>query len=130
MAKTRTPRAARTVEQRARELLKLAQKESAEAESWIDLHNAIYGIGGHLGKLFPAAADRLALSKMPEFQEIARLISDARDSHGPPASGKFVLRLPESLHAALIAEARREGVSLNQLCLAKLCAELRSIVVS
>lgn len=29
-------------------------------------------------------------------------------------SGKFLVRLPQSLHAQLVAEAEREGVSLNQ----------------
>jgi len=35
-------------------------------------------------------------------------------------SGKFVLRLPKSLHARLVAEAEKEGVSLNQYALYKL----------
>jgi predicted RNase H-like HicB family nuclease len=35
-------------------------------------------------------------------------------------SGKFVLRLPKSLHARLSMEAEREGVSLNQYALYKL----------
>jgi len=35
-------------------------------------------------------------------------------------SGKFVLRLPRSLHAKLAMEAEREGVSLNQYTLYKL----------
>ena len=35
-------------------------------------------------------------------------------------SGKFVLRLPKSLHARLAAEAHEEGVSLNQYALYKL----------
>ena len=35
-------------------------------------------------------------------------------------SGKFVLRLPKSLHARLAIEAEREGVSLNQFALYKL----------
>lgn len=30
------------------------------------------------------------------------------------ASGKFLVRVPSSLHAQLVEEARREGVSLNQ----------------
>jgi antitoxin HicB len=33
-------------------------------------------------------------------------------------SGKFVQRLPKSLHAKLAAQAKREGVSLNSLVLA------------
>jgi predicted RNase H-like HicB family nuclease len=35
-------------------------------------------------------------------------------------SGKFVIRLPKSLHARLVIEAEREGVSLNQYALYKL----------
>lgn len=32
-----------------------------------------------------------------------------------PASGKFVLRVPKSLHARLAAKAKGEGVSMNTL---------------
>jgi predicted RNase H-like HicB family nuclease len=35
-------------------------------------------------------------------------------------SGKFVLRLPKSLHRRLAIEAEKEGVSLNQFALYKL----------
>ena len=35
-------------------------------------------------------------------------------------SGKFVVRLPRSLHQRLVIEAEKEGVSLNQLALYKL----------
>jgi antitoxin HicB len=33
---------------------------------------------------------------------------------GGPASGKFLARLPKSMHAALIERSRHEGVSMNQ----------------
>ncbi|MCD7862529.1 MAG: toxin-antitoxin system HicB family antitoxin [Lachnospiraceae bacterium] len=35
-------------------------------------------------------------------------------------SGKFVVRLPKSLHQRLVIEADKEGVSLNQMVLYKL----------
>ena len=35
-------------------------------------------------------------------------------------SGKFVVRLPKTLHQRLVIEAEKEGVSLNQLALYKL----------
>lgn len=35
-------------------------------------------------------------------------------------SGKFVVRIPKSLHQRLAIEAEKEGVSLNQLALYKL----------
>ena len=34
------------------------------------------------------------------------------------------LRLPDSIHSELMAEAKSEGISLNQLCLAKLAKPL------
>jgi predicted HicB family RNase H-like nuclease len=40
-------------------------------------------------------------------------------------SGNFMVRGPRSLHAALIAEANAEGVTLNQLCISKLSMQLR-----
>jgi len=39
------------------------------------------------------------------------------DTHLPEASGKFVTRIPKSLHAQLAARAKAEGVSLNTLVL-------------
>jgi predicted HicB family RNase H-like nuclease len=43
-------------------------------------------------------------------------------------NGAISVRLPRSVHAALLAEARAEGVSLNQLCLSKLVAQLRAVI--
>lgn len=36
-------------------------------------------------------------------------------------SGKFNIRIPKSLHFRLSVEAEREGISLNQYALYKLC---------
>jgi antitoxin HicB len=41
---------------------------------------------------------------------------------GGVASGKFVARVPRSLHAALSARAKMEGVSLNTLAVAFMAA--------
>ncbi len=61
----------------------------------------------------------------------------ARDDLGDPesiadltakANGALSIRLPRSIHAALLAEAKAEGVSLNQLCSAKLAVQLAAVV--
>ena len=39
---------------------------------------------------------------------------------GENSSGKFIVRIPRTLHAKLALEAAREGVSLNQYALHKL----------
>jgi predicted HicB family RNase H-like nuclease len=56
----------------------------------------------------------------PQAKETQELISSA--------NGAISVRLPRSVHAALLAEAKAEGVSLNQLCVAKLIAQLRAVV--
>jgi len=40
-------------------------------------------------------------------------------------SGNFNIRIPKSLPAVLVSEAEKEGVSLNQLVLAKLAPHLQ-----
>ena len=56
----------------------------------------------------------------PPDKEVRELVSSA--------NGAISVRLPRSVHAALLAEAKAEGVSLNQLCLSKLVAQLRAVV--
>jgi predicted HicB family RNase H-like nuclease len=60
-----------------------------------------------------------------------------RDEHGddPPitalaasTNGKIAVRVPRSIHAALLAESKAEGVSLNQLIVSKLAVQLRALV--
>ncbi len=50
------------------------------------------------------------------------------DGTTPQKSGKFVVRLPKSLHATLDREARDEGVSLNQLVVTKLAFQMGKLL--
>ena len=43
---------------------------------------------------------------------------------GAPASGKFIARVPRSMHARLSARAKQEGVSMNALVSAFLAESL------
>lgn len=43
---------------------------------------------------------------------------------GEPASGKFIARIPRSMHARLTARAKQEGVSMNALVSAFLAESL------
>jgi len=62
------------------------------------------------------ANGREALGGMIESLEAWGMPVPAPNSGGV-ASGKFVTRVPRSLHAALTARAKAEGVSLNTLVL-------------
>lgn len=113
------------------QLVKEAKKLAAQTPTWADLSNALFDpAGGLLAKAFPTAQARAAFARTPQYQQIRRMILQAMNRHGlvegatPQKSGRFVVRVPKSLHAALEREASAEGVSLNQLVVAKLALRL------
>lgn len=123
--------ARRSIKSRAQELLALATKlAETPGLTWVEANNAVYGLGGPFARLFPREADRVAFAKTRESEEIDRFIDGLPEPPVSPQrreySGKFNVRLPRSLHAALAREAEAEGVSLNQLVLAKLALHLQT----
>src|SRR6266849_1716397 len=120
---------------KARQLLAFAEERARHAANWVDLDNALFGLGGKATELFPTERERTALCRTAEYKRVLALF-DALPN--PPskdlgqlfahANGAISVRLPHSVHAALLAEAKAEGVSLNQLCLSKLVAQLRAVV--
>jgi predicted HicB family RNase H-like nuclease len=118
----------------ANRVLKQAEEMARSVESWADLSNALFGpVNGLVTTAYPTRAEREEFVKTEQYQKMRQLLHDAIDRFGlvegaTPKSGRFVVRLPRSLHAALEREAEREGVSLNQLVVAKLAAQLSTIV--
>jgi HicB family len=117
---------------RAQELLEVARSLKDSGLTWVEANNAIYGPGGRFVQLFPTKTDRMAFARMEESRKIDELIDSLPEPDIRPSreeySGKFVVRVPKSLHAALAAEADAEGVSLNQLVGAKLSVQLAGAV--
>ena len=100
----------------------------------MELSNALFAPNGKATEAFPTPAERTAFCKTAEYKQILALmdrlpspplreVSDLTAS----ANGAISVRLPRSVHAALLAEAKAEGVSLNQLCVSKLVAQLRAV---
>jgi hypothetical protein len=122
--------ARRSIANRAHELLALARKlAETSGLTWVEANNAIYGPAGPFARLFPKTKDRLAFAKTPESRQIDQLIDNLPEPpvgpHRREYSGRFNVRVPKSLHAALASEAEAEGVSLNQLVVAKLALHLQ-----
>jgi hypothetical protein len=119
---------------KASRVLEQAEAVAGSVESWADLSNALFDpVHGLVTRAFPDRGEREAFLKTPQYRKIRRLLDEAMDRSGlvegatPRKSGRFVVRLPRSLHAALEREAEQEGVSLNQLVVAKLAAQLSRI---
>jgi HicB family len=115
-------------------LLREARRLAGTTQSWADLSNALFSpVDGLLTSAYRSREARRRFMQTPEYAQIQRLLADAINKFGlvegatPKKSGRFVVRLPRSLHAALEREADREGVSLNQLVVAKLAAQLNTL---
>ncbi|MFQ5641325.1 MAG: toxin-antitoxin system HicB family antitoxin [bacterium] len=74
----------------------------------------------------PEEAIRNGLDAAQSWLETAREFNDPIPKPGESSSGKFVTRVPKSLHARLAARAKQEGVSMNALVTAYLAAALGS----
>jgi hypothetical protein len=118
--------------QKAREFVEIARRVAEEEASWADWHNVLFGTDGKFVEMFPTEAERKAFSESRLYAEIEKIEATLREKKSigeytvpvTTASGKFVVRLPKSLHEALTNEARAEGVSLNQLVVSKLAISL------
>ena len=135
MPTKKQPKPSNKVQARARKLLTFAEEQAEQVRDWVELHNALFGMGGKAMTLFPTEAERTALSQTSEYKKVLALLDglpapDTKDFGDllASANGAISVRLPRSVHAALLAEAQAEGVSLNQLCLSKLVAQLRAVV--
>jgi hypothetical protein len=125
----------KAVTAKARQVLAFAQAKANDVSDWLELHSALFSVGGKATELFPTEAERGAFLRTAEYKKVLALMDTL--PHGAPrevvdrngtASGAISVRLPRSVHAALLAEAKAEGVSLNQLCVSKLVAQLRAVV--
>ena len=119
----------------ARQVLSFAQQRARQAPNWVELHNSLFGLAGKASQLFTTEYERTAFSRTDEYKQVLALLDHLP---APPvkefgqllasANGAISVRLPRSVHAALLAEAQAEGISLNQLCLSKLVAQLRAVI--
>jgi hypothetical protein len=135
MAAKTKPKVSKKVLAKARQLLAFAEQRAPEAADWLELHFALFGVDGKASELFPTEGERTAFLRTAEYKRLLALMNrlprpenkDIRELISS-ANGAISVRLPRSVHAALLAEARAEGVSLNQLCVAKLIAQLQAVV--
>lgn len=120
---------------KAREVLEFAEQRAGAVTDWLELSNALFGLDGKATLAFSTEAQRTAFSKTQEYKRILALMNGLPTPAvkeiidlTASANGAISVRLPRSIHAALLTEARAEGVSLNQLCVSKLVAQLRAVV--
>lgn len=119
---------------RGKDVLREAERLARSLRTWADLSNALFDpMEGLVARSFPALDERKEFRKSHIYDQLHTLVEKKMEATGviagatPKKSGKFVVRLPRSLHAALEREAESEGTSLNQLVLTKLAVQLDNL---
>ncbi len=120
-------------ENKANRVLQYAKQLAGEVRSWADFSGALYDqSSGYVAKTFPNELQRQLFLESPQYEEINRLLIHLMNKFGvvgganPTKSGKFLVRVPKTLHQVLEIEAKKEGVSLNQLAVSKLSLPLQT----
>lgn len=119
-----------TFDRRSKKLRTAVRKACADAACWEEVHNSVFGVGALFSQLFSDIKDREAFSRSEIGAEVRAMIESlpGRTIKSGTFNGRILLRIPGSLHAALVREAEHEGVSLNHLIAVKLAATLQDVV--
>ncbi len=123
-----------SIESKANRVLEYARQLSGEVRTWADFSSALFDqTAGYVAKVFPNEFQRQLFFDSPQYSEINAVLLDLMNRFGTvegaasTKSGKFVVRVPRTMHKVLEIEAKREGVSLNQLAVAKLAVPLNNL---
>ncbi len=119
-----------SIDRKAARVLERARTISRKVDTWADFSNAMFDqFNGVVPKEFPSELERQAFFDTEQYKQILQIQTELMKKHGTvvgaaPKSGKFVVRVPKTIHQKLDIESKREGVSLNQLALTKLSVPL------
>ncbi|MEX2560225.1 MAG: hypothetical protein WD403_09945 [Pirellulales bacterium] len=75
-----------SLQARAKQALQAAREAKESGADWVHAHNALYGIGGKFGQLFPTQSDRTAFLSTPEAAEVAAILESLPVPAAVPAS--------------------------------------------
>jgi hypothetical protein len=121
-----------SIERNAGYILEQAQTLASSVKSWADFSVAIFDQhNGLVARTFKSPIEREAFYDSEQYEEVNRILLGLMKKFGveggatPQKSGRFLVRVPKTVHVALEVEAKREGISLNQLAVSKLSVPLR-----
>ncbi len=108
---------------RCQKVLQVARQLYQGKPDWVTFFRETLGVNGAARSVFPSQDEYVKFEQSGEFAEIQKLVANLRtrragSKHEP--TRVITVRLPESLHEALKAEANDHNTSMNKLCISKL----------
>lgn len=122
-------------ESRCQRVLQFARDLYRQSPDWIRFFKEVVGVDGAARKVFTNQKEYIAFERSETFHTIQRMVNALRNNKATSNSSHeptrvITVRLPESLHEALKAEANDHSTSMNKLCIAKLLQVLEEDEVS
>ena len=110
---------------RCQKVLQVARQLFQGNPDWVTFFREVLGVNGAARSVFPSQAEFINFERTNEYSEIQKMVSGLRGRKIPGNSSNeatrvITVRLPESLHEALKAEANDHNTSMNKLCISKL----------
>ena len=68
-------------EKRTKLAVLLAKQASDRYKDWMELNNALFGVGGSMGNLFPTRSERKKFEKTAESKQIHKIINSRRENN-------------------------------------------------
>ncbi|MBL8892577.1 MAG: toxin-antitoxin system HicB family antitoxin [Planctomycetaceae bacterium] len=112
-------------ETRCHRVLQFARDLYRQSPDWVKFFREVVGVDGAARKVFTTQDEFIAFERSDAFHTIKRMVNALRNnkstSHSDEEDTRVItVRLPESVHEALKAEADDHGTSMNKLCISKL----------
>lgn len=118
-----SPPSAADLQEIYQQIYRAAYEKFLKAPHWVEFYRYVFGIGGIVRQALPLPQDRLEFQKTQEYIKIQRMLAKLRKGSAPLHEEKtkvITVRIPKSLHQALIHEADEYHLSLNKYCISKL----------
>lgn len=109
---------------RCQKVLQVARQLFQEKPDWVTFFRETLGVKGAARAVFPSQNEYVQFEQSKEFSEIQKMVASLRTRKASGSKNEptrvITVRLPESLHEALKAEASDHNTSMNKLCISKL----------
>ena len=105
-------------------VLQVARQLYQSKPDWVTFFRETLGVNGAARSVFNSQEEYVKFEQSEEFAEIQKMVAGLRTRKAGGGKNEptrvITVRLPESLHEALKAEASDHNTSMNKLCISKL----------
>lgn len=117
--------AAAEIRSRCQAIESHAEKLFNAGAAWTAFYRELFGKTGLVRRMFPSPQERYEFEQTPTYRRIQEMLAALRRAQEGQTSKSdeisvITLRIPKSLHDALIEEAHELKTSINRLCISKL----------